>query len=113
MYHIELIERFGTGIRRINEDDKDFETRPQFFVTDSMIKIVLPLIESQVDISDNEKLVLNILKKYGNMNLTSTEIAEYANAGKTKVVAILNKLVESGQVIKNGNGRGTTYTVSK
>ena len=47
------------------------------------------------------------------MNLTSTEIAEYANAGKTKVVAILNKLVESGQVTKNGNGRGTTYTVSK
>ncbi len=110
---LKLIERFGTGIRRINEAYKDSETKPQYFVTDSMIKISLPLIESQVDISDNERLVLNILKKYGNMNLTSTEIAEYANAGKTKVVATLNKLVESGQVTKNGNGRGTTYTASK
>ncbi len=43
----------------------------------------------------------------------STEVAEHAKAGKTKVVAILNKLVESGQVIKNGNGRGTTYTMAK
>ena len=58
-------------------------------------------------------MVINILKEYSNMSMTSTEIAKYAEAGKTKVVAILNKLVESGRVTKNGNGRGTTYTLTK
>lgn len=110
---LKLIERFGTGIRRINEAYSDSESKPKYLVSDSMIKIILPLHESHIEISDNERLVLDILKKYGKMSMTSTEVAEYAKAGKTKVVAILNKLVESGQVIKNGNGRGTTYTMAK
>ncbi len=111
-WRLKLIERFGTGIRRINEAYHDSESKPKYFVTDSMIKIVLPLLESHIDMNDNERMVFNILKKYGNMSMTSTEVAEHAKAGKTKVVAILNKLVESGQVIKNGNGRGTTYTMA-
>lgn len=110
---LKLIEKFGTGIRRINEAYKDSESKPQYLITDSMIKITLPLIESQVKASESERMVINILKEYSNMSMTSTEIAKYAEAGKTKVVAVLNKLVESGRVTKNGNGRGTTYTLTK
>jgi len=43
--------------------------------------------------------------------LPSRKIVEYTGYGKTKVLQIVNKLVNSGFLRKQGIGRGTTYTV--
>ena len=43
--------------------------------------------------------------------LPSGKLVEYTGFGKTKVLQIVNKLVKSGFLRKQGLGRGTTYTV--
>jgi len=43
--------------------------------------------------------------------LPSRKLVEYTGFGKTKVLQIVNKLVKSGFLRKQGIGRGTTYTV--
>lgn len=107
---LNLIERFGTGIRRIEEVYKDSLIKPQYLITDNMIKVVLPVMdESMEGLSVVETAILNILKEYGSMKMSSSEVARLANLGKTRVVEILNSLSSAGYVEKIGVGRGTGY----
>ena len=109
---LRLIERFGTGVRRIIETYKDAMLKPQFLVTDNMIKVTLPvIINTGRTLSENEKAIINILKEHGAIKMSSTEISKLAELGKTSVVSLLNRLTAEGYVTKNGGGRGTTYSL--
>ena len=104
---LQMIEKFGTGIRRIYESYKGSNIKPTFDVTDNAIKISLPVIEIASNLPDDENMVFSLLK--GKL-LSSSVIAEETGFGKTKTVFILNKLVKAGYVRVSGNGRGTKYT---
>lgn len=47
---INLIERFGTGIRRINESYSNSNIKPIFNISDNTIQIILPVVSSTVDL---------------------------------------------------------------
>ena len=55
---------------------------------------------------------MDLLNKYGNISMSSSKIAGLTEMGKTKVVSIMNKLVDGGYVYKTGRGRGTGYRKS-
>ncbi len=106
---LNMIERFGTGIRRIQESYVNSAIKPTFKVMDNSIKITLPLSSEESKLSSDEQIIDNLLRKYGNMSLSSSELASMAKMGKTKVVSLLNNMVENGYIQKKGKGRGTVY----
>lgn len=107
MFRLQMIERFGTGIRRISESYKGSEKKPIFETRENSIRVTLPLFEEKTDLPEDEKLVYRLLK--GKL-MSSSEIASYSGFGKTKTVRILNGLVEKGYVRTEGTGRARKYT---
>lgn len=105
---LKMIERFGTGIRRIKDLYSNNRAKPQFFISENMIKIVLPALGGQIDLPEDYNRVYELLK---NQSLPSSAIIKATGFGKNKVVLILNELVGKGYVRKTGNGRGTRYSV--
>ena len=108
---IHLIERFGTGIRRIVETYKNSIVKPRFDVAENSIKIILPVQTETY--CESEKMILDLMREHGNEILSSSRVAEMAKMGKTRVVEILSELTQKGYVVKNGNGRGTSYSVKR
>ena len=104
---LQMIEKFGTGIRRINESYKGSYIKPRFVVTDNSIRISLPVVQSNSELTADENKVFSLLK--GKL-LSSSAVADATGFGKSKTVIILNKLVNAGYARILGNGRGTKYT---
>ena len=79
------------------------------YISENSIRIILPVIEQNLDkLTADEKKIYDILQFKA---LPSRKLVEYTGFGKTKVLHIVNKLVKSGFLRKQGIGRGTTYTV--
>ena len=79
------------------------------YISENSIRIILPVIEQNLDkLTADEKKIYDILQFKA---LPSGKLVEYTGFGKTKILQIVNKLVKSGFLRKQGIGRGTTYTV--
>ena len=106
-FQLHLIERFGTGIRRINEAYRENEKKPIYTIFNDMIQITLPVLQEQNNLSDDENSVFSALK---NSTLSTSDISKATQFSKSKVLSIIKKLVEQGYIVKKGSGRGTKYT---
>ena len=104
---LQMIERFGTGIKRIMEAYSDSKLKPIFDIGENSIKIVLPVVSENNALSLDEDKIYSLIK--GRV-ISSSAIIEATGFGKTKVVQILNHLDSEGYIHKIGNGRGTKYT---
>jgi len=109
-FRLHHIERFGTGVRRINSAYSKSEIKPKFEVFDNSIKVVLPVMQKELPLSSDEKLIYYSFM--GNRKLTSTEVAKHTGFGKTKVIKLLKSLVGQGYIKIEGEGRGTKYTTA-
>lgn len=103
---LDMMERLGTGIRRINEEYKQSDKKPIYDVSENTIRITLPVFGIG-ELNKDENIIYQLLK---NRSLSSSSIVEETGFGKTKTVAILNKLIKEGYVIAIGNGRGKKYS---
>ena len=105
-YRLHMIEKFGTGIRRINEAYQSSMTKPTFTITENAICIILPVLQGKSDLLPDEQKVYLLLK---NRELPSSAVVEATGFGKSKAVAILNRLVQNRHITVVGTGRGTKY----
>ena len=106
-FRLKYIEMFGTGIRRINESYKDYSVKPAFEIFENSIKITLPIIETKLFLTTDEKTVMDILEK-GNI-LSSGEILEMTEFKKDKLNRLLKSLIQKNYIAVTGKGRGTKY----
>jgi len=106
-FRLKYVEMFGTGIRRINESYKKFAVKPNFEIFENSIKITLPITKTELFLTTNEKIIMDILEK-GNI-LSSSEILEKVEFKKDKLNKILKNLIQKNYVDVIGNGRGTKY----
>ena len=106
-FRLKYIEMFGTGIRRINESYKNFAVKPNFEIFENSIKITLPITKTELFLTTDEKIIMDILKK-GNI-LSSSEILEKVEFKKDKLNRILKNLIQKNYIDVIGNGRGTKY----
>ena len=106
-FRLHLIERFGTGIRRINDEYENSAKKPVFEVSDTSIRITLPVMQEKNDLNPDENKVFQLLK---GKSMSSSSIAKAVQFGKSKTLIILNKLVEGGYIRISGTGRGTMYS---
>ena len=106
-FRLKYIEMFGTGIRRINESYKDYAVKPTFEIFENSIKITLPITKTELFLTTDEKIIMDILEK-GNI-LSSSEILEKVEFKKDKLNRLLKNLIQKNYIDVIGNGRGTKY----
>lgn len=58
-----FVEIFGTGITRIKQLYEDSIRKPDFEVTENTIKIILPVFEENLNLTEDERAVYSILSR--------------------------------------------------
>ena len=108
-YRLGFVEIFGTGIARIKQFYEQGLRKPDFEVTENTIKIVLPVFEKDLDLTEDERILYKILSKTRLKAIS--EIAPYTPFGKSKTTQLLKGMKEKGIIIVEGRGRGTKYII--
>ncbi|MCD7744710.1 MAG: putative DNA binding domain-containing protein [Lachnospiraceae bacterium] len=108
-YRLGFVEIFGTGILRIKQLYEEGVKQPEFEVSENTIKITLPVFEKDLNLSEDERMVYQILSK--TMLKSISEIAPYVQFGKSKTTQLLKDMEEKGVVKIEGRGRGTKYVI--
>jgi ATP-dependent DNA helicase RecG len=103
---LNIIEAFATGIKGINDADKNALVKPIYDVTSSSISVTLPIMD-QNNLSLNEKKVYDVMKP--NYSYNRLELEEASGFTKDTLIRTLNSLVEKGIVEKIGKARSTLY----
>lgn len=107
-YRLDIIEKFGTGITRINKEYANIISKPSFDISKNSICIRLPVIDiNKLDLSEEEVFILNILKD--EIELSRLGLDKKSGFNKSKTLRIINNLLDKNLVQKLGKGPGTTY----
>lgn len=105
-YRLHLIERFGTGIQRINEAYDKSIIKPEFVIDENSITVKLPVVHHN-KLTDEELVVFNMVKNYH--LITVKEVCEQLTCGKSKATKLLNHLIELNIIEVVGKGKNTKY----
>lgn len=107
LYTLGIIEKFGTGIRRINEAYFRHEKTPAYIIEDTFIKVILP--NNLFDDSDMnaESRIMNLIDI--KVEITRQEVESLLGFNKTKVIEILKTLIENKMIKQFGVGKNTKY----
>lgn len=108
-YRLGFVEIFGTGILRIKQFYEKGVKQPEFEVSENTIKIALPVFEKDLNLSEDERMVYQILSK--TVLKSISEIAPYVPFGKSKTTQLLKDMEKKGVVKIEGRGRGTKYVI--
>ena len=109
-YRLNIIEQFGTGVKRIKEAYKTYETEPSFSISENYIIVILPVDNEIIrDLNINEDIIYKLLKKHN--QLSRNEIDELTGFNKSKTIRNLNNLIDLNLVTKIGTGSSTEYRV--
>ena len=108
-YRLGFVEIFGTRIMRIRQLYEKSLRKPEFEVSENAIQIVLPVWESNLDLTEDEKMIYGILSK--NRLKSMGEIAPYVSFGRSKTTKLLKEMEEKGIITVEGKGRNTKYSI--
>lgn len=106
-FRLRYIEKFGTGILRINRAYAQALTKPEYRIFDNSITIILPTITSLDKLTADEIKIVNALK--GNLKLSRIELEKQTTLNKDKTIRLLNILIDKHILTKQGAGRVTRY----
>jgi ATP-dependent DNA helicase RecG len=105
---LNIIEKFGTGIVRINNEYIRSISKPDFEVSENRIRIILPVTQiDSIDLSEDENNIYELLKK--EVELSRKEIDSKTGFNKAKTIRTLNSLLDKKVIIKIGSGAAITY----
>lgn len=116
-YRLELIEAYGTGIRKIMDAYEESGKKPQIITSDNAFKIILPNLnyqESQYqkqqvmsEENDGERIVIELAKEQG--AVTRKQVERLLGIGQTTSGRLLRRMTERGELIQEGKGKNTHY----
>lgn len=104
---LNLIERLGTGLRRVKDAYAAERVKPVFRVFPNSILVELPFIDQSRELDPDSEQILMILKQSG--FLKRKEIETAAGFSQSKTIRLLKELLEAKQVEKIGSGPTTKY----
>lgn len=114
-----IIEKMGTGIRRIKQAYRHTTKVPSFIVMENSIKVILPKLsiggELLIDNKSNRLLdveedkLLNYIRSTSGVNRAQIEL--YMAIKKTKATKMINQFLKEDLIIKIGSGRTIQYKV--
>ena len=107
---LNLIGKFGTGVKRIKEEYSGSFSKPVFNLSDASIKIILPVYaENASGLVEEETLIYTILQD--NDSMSRVEIEKETGFERSKVLRSMTKLMNKGLVDRIGSGPSTAYIV--
>ena len=106
---LHIVEAFGTGVLRIKEQYINSASQPEFDAEENSVKVVLPVLKDGIDLSEDERIVFNVLSKTKAKPISEIMKSKQIEFGKSKVTEILKRLGDKRLVVIEGNGRGTKY----
>ena len=110
-YRLGFVEIFGTEITRIKQLYESALRKPDFEVSENTIRIMLPVFEENINLTEDEKQVYALLSM--TMLKPISEIAPYTPFGKSKTTQLLKEMSQKGVVEVKGKGRGTKYIIKR
>ena len=113
-YRLELIEAYGTGMKKIMGAYENSNKKPVIETTDNAFKIILPNLNEDVGSlpvadagSEAERQVLEFIKKNGSISRKETESA--VNLKQTAAGRLLSKMIQKKLIVQIGQGKNTKY----
>lgn len=121
-YRLQLIEAYGTGMKKIMAAYADVSVQPQITTTSNAFKIILPNMNTLTKTANTpeteRRAVTPALNQYeekifqflaNNQKITRKEVQALLEVSQSKAGRILKEMVASGQMIQLGGGRTTRY----
>lgn len=108
-FRLKYIEKFGTGIMRINQSYSNALEKPSYKIFENSIQVVLPVVASDEELSKKDKKILDIIRDKG--TVSRSEIEKLAGIGKDSTIRSLNLLLKKHIIEKTGAGRGVKYHI--
>lgn len=116
-YRLELIEAYGTGIRKIMDAYGGTGLMPQIETSDNAFKIILPNLNAGTEHREPKKSslqnrtaaekVIALMKEQG--FVTRKEVELLLGISQTTCGRLLKLMTESGQIVQEGRGKNTHY----
>lgn len=107
-FRLGIIEQFGTGITRINREYSNSISKPEFYITEDNISIILPVINmDKLDLSEDETNIYYIIKE--EIEITRRELDNKTGFDKSRTLRNLDSLIEKKLIERLGSGPATTY----
>lgn len=111
-----IIEKMGTGIRRMKIAYKDYPEKPLLKAFQNSVQIVLPRVNFDKVVKEDKGQMTNEEEKLYQFikveRLAAREqVEEFLSVKKTKATTLLKGLSEKGAIVKMGVGKNTKYRV--
>lgn len=113
-YRLQLIEAYGTGIRKILNAYHDVKQKPEIQHTQNAFKIILSNRNQSLErkeeyevLSKTEQQIIELMKQNG--KLSRKEIETKLELSTSTVLRLLKKLTEKNLVVQNREGRKVNY----
>ena len=118
-YRLNLIEAYGTGLKKILNAYRTMGVEELFQVTEKVFKVVLPrMIDENSQIQRNaivdhtpEQMIIRFLST--NETITRPDIEQMTGTSTASASRILRRMVQSGDIIKIGAGKNTKYRLNR
>ena len=120
-YRLQLIEAYGTGMRKIMGAYAGAASQPQIMATNNAFKIVLPNMNFAATAAANSKEaraashfredeILQFLAEHP--SITRREAQTLLGIGQSTAGRILKEMVDKGQIARHGGGRTLRYELA-
>lgn len=112
-YRLELIEAYGTGVRKIMKAYENTGIMPTIETTNNAFKVTLPNINYNVElkktdfVDSDEEWIIDFVKKNGGIVRINVEMQFGISASSAS--RMLRKMVEKGELVQHGKGRSSKY----
>ena len=119
-YRLQLIEAYGTGMKKIMGAYADAAVQPKIITTNNVFKIILPNVNAipkeiektaALTLAPNEEKVLRFLTEH--QVITRKETQVLLDVSQSTAGRVLKAMVDNGQIKQLGGSRTTRYELSK
>lgn len=118
-YRLELIESYGTGIKRIVESYAGCAVQPTFAPAPASFVVTLPninygdqgrkIIDATAVSAADKVLALFATAKY----ITRKDVEQVLQTSSFPATKLLNRLLNEGKIVRTGSARATRYELKK
>ncbi len=118
-YRLQLIEAYGTGIRKIMKAYEKTDQKPLIETTNNAFKITLPNVNAQHEtendtkrenafsLNENEKAVLEFVEKNG--SVTRVDVEKQLGVSASTASRLLRRMAEKDALARCGESRNVKY----
>lgn len=118
-YRLELIEAYGTGLRKIMKAYEGSGKTPRIEVTENAFKIVLPNVnvasaeppKDDYEINQTEKKVLYLTREQG--TITRRDAEALLGLSQTSTGRVLRQLMDKSLLVQEGKGKNSKYCLAE